>query len=71
MAYSFTDKKRIRKNFGRRPTILEVPYLLAMQTDSYREFLQAEKNEDQRADSQLFRQCSAGICQLSTGDTGL
>ncbi|MFP3874646.1 MAG: DNA-directed RNA polymerase subunit beta, partial [Thiohalophilus sp.] len=53
MAYSFTDKKRIRKNFGRRPTILEVPYLLAMQTGSYREFLQAEKNEDQRDDKGL------------------
>ncbi|MDY6978786.1 MAG: DNA-directed RNA polymerase subunit beta [Pseudomonadota bacterium] len=53
MAYSFTDKKRIRKNFGRRPTILEVPYLLAMQTDSYKEFLQAEKAEDQRDDKGL------------------
>ena len=53
MAYSFTDKKRIRKNFGRRPTILEVPYLLAMQTGSYREFLQADKSEDGRDDKGL------------------
>ncbi|MGD8407444.1 MAG: DNA-directed RNA polymerase subunit beta, partial [Thiohalophilus sp.] len=53
MAYSFTDKKRIRKNFGRRPTILEVPYLLAMQTGSYREFLQADKPEDGRDDKGL------------------
>ena len=42
MAYSFTEKRRIRKDFGKRPGILEVPYLLAIQLDSYREFLQAE-----------------------------
>ncbi len=40
MAYSFTEKKRIRKNFGKRPTILDVPYLLAIQVDSYNKFLQ-------------------------------
>jgi DNA-directed RNA polymerase subunit beta len=38
--YSFTEKKRIRKDFGKRPSILDVPYLLAIQVDSYREFLQ-------------------------------
>ncbi len=42
MPYSFTEKKRIRKNFGRQPSILEVPYLLAIQLDSYRSFLQAD-----------------------------
>ena len=42
MAYSFTEKKRIRKNFGKQKSILEVPYLLAIQLDSYRKFLQAE-----------------------------
>ncbi len=36
MAYSFTEKKRIRKNFGKQPGILDVPYLLAIQLDSYR-----------------------------------
>ena len=50
MAYSFTEKKRIRKNFGKQPSILEVPYLLAIQIDSYRQFLQADKPEDQRED---------------------
>ncbi len=40
MAYSFTEKKRIRKDFGKRPIILEVPFLLATQIDSYRSFLQ-------------------------------
>ena len=42
MAYTFTEKRRIRKDFGKRPSILEVPYLLAIQLDSYREFLQTE-----------------------------
>ena len=38
--YSFTEKKRIRKDFGKRPPVLDVPNLLQIQTDSYREFLQ-------------------------------
>src|ERR1700741_3308854 len=48
MAYSFTEKKRIRKNFGKQASILETPYLLAIQLDSYRKFLQVDKPEDQR-----------------------
>ncbi|MES9858308.1 MAG: DNA-directed RNA polymerase subunit beta [Sedimenticola sp.] len=53
MAYSFTEKKRIRKDFGKRPTILDVPFLLATQIDSYRSFLQAGASADQRADQGL------------------
>jgi len=49
MAYSFTEKKRIRKNFGKQPGILETPYLLAIQLDSYRQFLQADAAEENRA----------------------
>ncbi|MBK5941280.1 DNA-directed RNA polymerase subunit beta [Halochromatium roseum] len=48
MPYSFTEKKRIRKNFGKRPTIMEVPFLLATQIDSYRDFLQLEKGPKER-----------------------
>ena len=48
MAYSFTEKKRIRKNFGKQASILDTPYLLAIQLDSYRKFLQLDKAEDQR-----------------------
>src|SRR5512134_722757 len=50
MAYSFTEKKRIRKNFGKQGSILETPYLLAIQLDSYRTFLQADAAEDSRND---------------------
>jgi DNA-directed RNA polymerase subunit beta len=42
MTYSLTEKKRIRKSFGKSPTIMEVPFLLATQIDSYRDFLQLE-----------------------------
>ncbi len=40
MSYSITEKKRIRKDFGKRISILAVPNLLATQVNSYREFLQ-------------------------------
>lgn len=40
MTYSFTEKKRIRKNFSKLPAVLETPYLLSMQLDSYNDFLQ-------------------------------
>jgi DNA-directed RNA polymerase subunit beta len=53
MAYSFTEKKRIRKNFGKLPSVLEVPYLLATQLDSYRQFLQEEVAPGRRSDSGL------------------
>ena len=41
MSYSFTEKKRIRKSFASRPSVLEVPSLLDTQLRSYEEFLQA------------------------------
>ena len=50
MAYSFTEKKRIRKNFGKRPTILDVPYLLSIQVNSYNKFLQSDKTIENRTD---------------------
>ncbi len=51
--YSFTEKKRIRKDFGKRRSILEVPYLLAIQVDSYREFLQEHVEAAARDDKGL------------------
>src|SRR5690554_2110885 len=50
MAYSFTEKKRIRKDFGKLPGILKVPYLLSIQIDSYQQFLQAEVPPEERQD---------------------
>src|ERR1044071_233308 len=40
MAYSFTEKKRIRKSFAKRDTVLPVPFLLATQLESFAAFLQ-------------------------------
>ncbi len=53
MAYSFTEKKRIRKDFGKRPTVLGVPFLLSTQLDSFRQFLQTDVPLDKRRDSGL------------------
>ncbi len=53
--YSFTEKKRIRKSFAKRASVLEVPFLLETQLASYRAFLQsgtameARKNEGLQA----------------------
>ena len=40
MAYSYTEKKRIRKDFGSLEKVMDIPYLLAIQLDSYRKFTQ-------------------------------
>ena len=53
MSYSFTERKRIRKSFGKRPSLLQVPYLLATQKESYQGFLQAEVERTQRIDQGL------------------
>ena len=49
-SYSFTEKKRIRKDIGKQSSILEVPFLLAIQVDSYREFLQENVDPAKRKD---------------------
>ena len=53
MSYSFTEKKRIRKSFAKRETVLEIPYLLSMQLESYKAFLQQEVKPEDRKDSGL------------------
>ena len=53
MAYSFTEKKRIRNNFGKGSEVLEVPYLLATQIDSYASFLQLGLDHDKRRNQGL------------------
>ncbi len=53
MAYSFTEKKRIRKSFGKSSSVLDAPYLLSIQLDSYRKFLQLDAKPNQRKDAGL------------------
>ncbi|WP_422767004.1 DNA-directed RNA polymerase subunit beta [Photobacterium leiognathi subsp. mandapamensis] len=42
MVYSYTEKKRIRKDFGKRPQVLEAPYLLSIQLDSFQKFIEQD-----------------------------
>jgi len=53
MAYSYTEKKRIRKDFGKHPKVMDLPPLLAMQLDSYRKFLQLDVAPEERANNGL------------------
>ncbi|MDD5112465.1 MAG: DNA-directed RNA polymerase subunit beta [Methylobacter sp.] len=53
MSYSFTEKKRIRNNFGKGTEVLEVPYLLATQINSYASFLQTGVSVSKRENSGL------------------
>ena len=39
MGYTFTEKKRIRKDFGSSSAVLDVPYLLDTQVKSFNAFL--------------------------------
>ena len=50
MTYSYTEKKRIRKQFGTLPTVMDVPYLLSIQLDSYLSFLQDNGDPAARED---------------------
>ena len=50
MAYSYTEKKRIRKDFGTLSNVMDVPYLLAIQLDSYRKFTQQGVPLEERGD---------------------
>ena len=48
MSYSYTEKKRIRKNFGTFAKVMDLPNLVETQTNSYSEFLQADVAPDSR-----------------------
>ena len=48
MAYNFTEKKRIRKSFAKKTSLLEVPYLLETQLESYKAFLQKDASAGTR-----------------------
>ncbi|TDJ29349.1 MAG: DNA-directed RNA polymerase subunit beta [Gammaproteobacteria bacterium] len=58
MAYSFTEKKRIRRDFGKWAAVIDEPYLLAIQTDSYKRFINPDGEQKgtglQRAFESIF-----------------
>ena len=51
--YTFTEKKRIRKSFAKRASVLQVPFLLETQLASYRAFLQEFTAPDTRKNEGL------------------
>ena len=52
-SYTFTEKKRIRKSFAKRASVLRVPFLLETQLASYRAFLQEDAPAEARKDEGL------------------
>ncbi|SER74826.1 DNA-directed RNA polymerase subunit beta [Nitrosomonas sp. Nm51] len=53
MGYSFTEKKRIRKSFAKRDSVLPIPFLLSTQLESYASFLQEHTPINKRKDQGL------------------
>ena len=53
MSYSFTEKKRIRKSFGKRIGALPVPFLLSTQLEAFAAFLQADTPLEKRKNEGL------------------
>ena len=50
MQLSFTQKKNIRKNFGKLVEGLSIPNLIEVQKNSYNEFLESKTLEQQISD---------------------
>ena len=50
MQLSFTQKKNIRKNFGKLVEGLSIPNLIEVQKNSYNEFLKSKTLEEQMSD---------------------
>ena len=46
MVYSCTEKKRIRKDFSKIVKVLDTPYLLAVQIDSFKQFISSDPNNE-------------------------
>ena len=53
MAYSYTEKKRIRKDFGKLHRVMDIPYLLATQVESYKKFMQDKVDPAERINKGL------------------
>ena len=58
--YSYTERKRIRKSFGKRASVLNVPYLLTMQRESYVAFLQKDVPPAKRKPEGFHREPPSG-----------
>ena len=54
MQLSFTEKKNIRKNFGKLKETLSIPNLIEVQKNSYNEFLNLDEKNDKRLYTKRF-----------------
>src|SRR5260221_11328641 len=63
--YSSPEKKRIRKSFAKRPSVLNVPFLLATQLESDTAFLQSGVSPERRK-SEGLQSAFASILPNST-----
>ncbi len=68
MSYTFTEKKRIRKSFAKRETVLNVPYLLTTQLESYEKFLQQGRAFDQRLDDEGLQAAFTSIFPIESNN---
>ena len=55
MEYTYTEKKRIRKNFGKRKQVIDIPPMLDIQIDSYSDFLNISEDAEVRSSSGLHK----------------
>ena len=58
MELSFTEKKSIRKNFGKLKEILSIPNLIEVQKKSYKQFIQpydSKKSNLQKDSIKFFK----------------
>lgn len=75
MSFSFTEKKRIRKDFGKQKPALDVPDLLTLQVNSYERFLQKDVDPEKKrkrwitgnlqqliSDREFLKKCSIRVC---------
>ena len=49
MKYSYTAKKRIRKNFGKLSDVLPIPNLIELQLTSYNQFLDRDNTNNKKS----------------------
>ena len=73
MGYSHIEKKRIRKDFGKRPQVVKIPQLLDIQKDSFARFITMDPTGELGLEAafrsifpyqELFWLCRTAICQL-------
>ena len=50
MPYTYTERKRIRKDFSKLPHVMDEPFLLAIQLDSYRKFTESKSESGERGE---------------------